>query len=52
MRLPMREGVDRPEGLSLYETGSTPTVIVVFDTPDPARRVGESGVTADVFPLG
>jgi hypothetical protein len=51
VQLPMREGCDRPEGLSVYETGAAPTVMVVFDTPAKQRHVGASGITADVFAL-
>ena len=50
--LPQRQGNDRPEGLALFEQGAGITsVLVVFDTPAPERRVSESSVTADLYRL-
>ncbi|MGD1855203.1 MAG: DUF3616 domain-containing protein [Leptolyngbyaceae cyanobacterium] len=50
--LPTVPGADRAEGLTLfpclgYENG----LMVVYDSPDPARRPDESSIFADVFRL-
>jgi hypothetical protein len=50
-RLPQSEGVDRPEGLTVFQAGPAPTVLVIFDTPAETRLVEQSSVRADVFRL-
>jgi hypothetical protein len=51
LALPQGVGVDRPEGMTLYESGRRPAVLVVYDTPAKDRRAGKSGVKADLFRL-
>ena len=53
LTLPYGQGVDHPEGLSLYcdQLGTGDEVIVVYDTASPARQIGDSTVLADVFSL-
>ena len=50
--LPQRDGVDRAEGLAVYEHGDgTTLVLVVFDSPAPERLQAPSSVRADVYRL-
>ena len=49
--IPHGEGVDRAEGMALLRGNDPPSVMVVYDAPSAERRVGESGVRADVFEL-
>ena len=51
--LPQRERADRAEGLTLLdESGASPSVLVVYDTPAKNRLGKKDGsVTADVFRL-
>jgi hypothetical protein len=52
LTLPQHEGVDRAEGLAIFdESGGATTVLVVYDTPARERMIGESGVSADLFRL-
>jgi hypothetical protein len=51
LSLPFGEGVDRAEGLTVFEAGPPATVLVVFDTPSDTRLVAPSSVRADVFRL-
>ncbi len=49
-----QEGVDHPEGLALLEGGGggTRSLLVVYDSPSPARLQGPGGVLADRFEIG
>lgn len=50
--IPFLPGFDRAEGLVLHDWfAKEDAVLVVYDAPSPARRVGEQGVLADVFAL-
>jgi hypothetical protein len=51
--LPYGQGVDHPEGISLYcdKAGTGDELIVVYDAASPARQIGESTVLADIFSL-
>lgn len=53
LALPYGQGVDHPEGISLYcdKDGGDDEVLVVYDTASPARQIGDSTVLADVFSL-
>jgi hypothetical protein len=48
------DAADHPEGLSTYaaDGGKPDHLLVVYDSPDARRLHGESGVRADLFPLG
>ena len=45
------ESVDHPEGIALVRSEAGPSLLVVYDSPAPARRVGEHTVLADRFRL-
>lgn len=50
--LPFTLGSDHAEGLSLFPClGYEDSLMVVYDSPDPARRVDEHSIFADVFRL-
>jgi len=51
--LPFGQGVDHPEGISLYShaDGSEQGLLVVHDSAAPSRQIGESTLVADVYPL-
>lgn len=50
--LPHGPDSDHAEGLSLYEDGSGAAgLVVVYDSPSDARKIGETGVRADLLPL-
>ncbi len=51
--LPFGQGVDHPEGMTLFSTGagSSEALLVVHDAASPSRQIGESILVADVFPL-
>ena len=53
LSLPHGEESDRAEGLTVIDqgTGGSPAVLVVYDSPSPARLVGTNAVRADVFRL-
>lgn len=53
LTLPYGEGVDHPEGISLFsdKAGGGDELIVVYDSASPGRQIGDSTVLADVFPL-
>lgn len=53
MELPFGQGCDHAEGIALLQerAGATPALLVVYDSPAPARQVGASGLRADVFLL-
>jgi hypothetical protein len=45
------EGSDHPEGITVLAAGPRPEVLVVYDSPAPARRPGDGTVLADVLAL-
>jgi Protein of unknown function (DUF3616) len=45
------EAVDHPEGIAVEGEGRDRSLLVVYDSPSPQRRRGDSGVVADRFPL-
>jgi hypothetical protein len=49
--VPSGEGCDHAEGLALFRAGGedTASLLVVYDSPAPARQVGASSLLADVF---
>ncbi|MFC0135722.1 hypothetical protein CR105_00175 [Massilia eurypsychrophila] len=51
--LPYGQGVDHPEGISLFcdKAGAGDELLVVYDAASPARQIGDSTVLADVFSL-
>jgi hypothetical protein len=49
--LPFRFGTDHAEGMSLFPCFGEDALIVVYDTPDANRRIGDDAVFADVFRL-
>lgn len=51
--LPFGQGVDHPEGITLFSTngGTEEALLVVYDAASPSRQIGESTLMADVFPL-
>lgn len=49
--LPLGQGTDRAEGMTLFEEGGRTSVLIVFDTPGKDRLVGRSSVRADVYAL-
>jgi len=49
--LPLSQGIDRAEGMTLFEDGGSASVLVVFDTPGKDRLVGRSAVRGDVYVL-
>jgi hypothetical protein len=53
LALPYGEGVDHPEGITLFhdKPGAGDELLVVYDSASPARQIGESTVLADVFAL-
>ncbi|MFC3461474.1 DUF3616 domain-containing protein [Massilia haematophila] len=53
LALPYGEGVDHPEGITLFhdKVGTGDELLVVYDSASPGRQIGESTVLADVFAL-
>jgi len=53
LALPFGEGVDHPEGMSLFSSqdGREEELLVVHDSASPSRQIGESTLVADVFSL-
>lgn len=53
LSLPYGEGVDHPEGMTLFpgESGSGDGLMVVYDSASASRQIGDSIIVADVFPL-
>lgn len=53
LAVPYGEGVDHPEGMTLFagEKGSEDGLLVVYDAASPIRQIGDSTMVADVFPL-
>lgn len=49
--LPFGQGVDHPEGMTLFSTsdGAEEGLLVVHDSASPSRQIGESTLVADVF---
>jgi hypothetical protein len=45
------DAVDHPEGIAVEAEGRERSLLVVYDSPSPRRRLGDSGVVADRFPL-
>lgn len=46
------ESVDHPEGMALlHGSGDSQTLLVLYDSPSAERRVGDTGVKADLFDL-
>src|SRR6476469_8495516 len=51
--LPFKVGTDSAEGLSLFPyLGGQNSLLVVYDSPDAERMVGENAIFADIFRLG
>jgi hypothetical protein len=51
--LPFKVGTDNAEGLSVFPClGQPNSLLVVYDSPDAGRMVGENAIFADVFRLG
>jgi hypothetical protein len=51
--LPWGPGVDRAEGIARFDWfDEDDSILVVYDSPRKSRRLGKSGVLADVFALG
>lgn len=53
LALPFGQGVDHPEGISLFSSqdGREEELLVVHDSASPSRQIGDSTLVADVFPL-
>ncbi|MGJ9418023.1 DUF3616 domain-containing protein [Massilia sp. CMS3.1] len=53
LTLPYGQGVDHPEGMTLFpgKKDSEDALMVVYDSASPSRQIGDSTVIADVFPL-
>lgn len=51
--LPFGQGVDHPEGMTLFagKAGVDEELLVVYDSASPSRQIGESILVADVFPM-
>jgi hypothetical protein len=51
--IPYGQGVDHAEGMTLFapDGGTAGALLVVYDSASERRQVGESMVSADVFPL-
>ncbi|HEY9283672.1 MAG TPA: DUF3616 domain-containing protein [Pyrinomonadaceae bacterium] len=49
--VPHGEGADRAEGMVLVPGTKPPAVLVVYDAPSEARKVGGRAVRADIFDL-
>lgn len=52
LNVPHGEGADRAEGMTLVPGAKPPAVLVVYDSPSAARKVGDRAVRADIFTLG
>ncbi len=51
MDIPYGQGDDHAEGIALFGDVGKAALLVVYDSAAPTRRVGKSGVLADLFPL-
>lgn len=53
LELPFGQGVDHPEGMSLFpgKDGGQTELLVVHDAASPSRQIGDSTLVADVYPL-
>lgn len=49
--IPHGEGTDRAEGMAVLPDSDPPSLMVVYDAPSEARKVGERGIRTDVFHL-
>lgn len=48
--LPFQQGLDNAEGLAMLPClGQQKSLFVVYDSPNPNRRVGENAIFADIF---
>lgn len=51
--LPFKVGADNAEGLSLFPYfGDENSLLVVYDSPDAGRTIGENAIFGDIFRLG
>lgn len=53
LALPFGQGVDHPEGISLFSSqdGKEQGLLVVHDSASPSRQIGDSTLVADVYAL-
>ena len=53
LALPFGQGVDHPEGISLFSSqdGKEEGLLVVHDSASPSRQIGDSTLVADVYPM-
>ncbi|WP_137173668.1 DUF3616 domain-containing protein [Massilia sp. HP4] len=53
LALPFGQGVDHPEGISLFSSqdGREEELLVVHDSASPSRQIGDSTLVADVYAL-
>ena len=53
LALPYGEGVDHPEGMTLFagDNAGEDALMVVYDAASPSRQIGDSTMVADVFRL-
>ena len=53
LELPFGQGVDHPEGMSLFpgKDGEEAELLVVHDSAAPSRQIGDSTLVADVYPI-
>ena len=53
LSLPFGQGVDHPEGISLFSSrdGREEGLLVVHDAASPSRQIGDSILVADVYTL-
>lgn len=51
LTIPHGAGEDRAEGIALVPGANPPSLLVVYDAPSAARKVGDRAVRADIFGL-
>ncbi len=53
LHVPFGNGVDHAEGISLFKDAGSKqqSLLVVFDSASVRRQLGESTLTADVYPM-
>lgn len=53
LTLPYGQGVDHPEGMTLFpdREGKEDGLMVVYDSASASRQIGDATIVADVFPL-
>jgi hypothetical protein len=51
LRLPQGKQEDKPEGLTVFDDGPRPSVLVVYDSPAATRKKSSTTVVADVYRL-